>query len=80
MKKMYIALTAALLVFSGCIKETYPTTYVLADQIGQSESALESILRVQVPRPAGPGSGLPYALDIVEPGFAHVSRKSVPVY
>ena len=44
MKKMYIALTAALLVFSGCIKETYPTTYVLADQIGQSESALDGMV------------------------------------
>ena len=44
MKKIFLTLSAALLVFSGCIKDTYPTTYVLADQIGQSESALDGMV------------------------------------
>ena len=44
MKKIVLTLSAALLVFSACIKETYPTTYVLADQIGQSESALDGMV------------------------------------
>ena len=44
MKKIYLALVASLLVFSGCIKETYPSDYVLGDQIAQSESALNGMV------------------------------------
>ena len=44
MKKIVLTLSAALLVFSACIKETYPTTYVLSDQIAQSESALDGMV------------------------------------
>lgn len=44
MKKTYLALAATLLVFSGCIKETFPSDYVLGNQIAQSESALNGMV------------------------------------
>ena len=57
MKKMYIALTAALLVFSGCIKETFPSDYVLGNQIAQSESALNGMVNAIYTTMAGYKNG-----------------------
>lgn len=44
MKRTILALATALFVLAGCIQETFPTTYVLSDQIAQSESALNGMV------------------------------------
>lgn len=44
--KRYYTFTAVVLmfIFSGCIKETYPTTFVLDSQIAQSEAAVDGLM------------------------------------
>lgn len=84
--KKYISLMAVIAIvtfLSGCIKETFPTGYVLDSQIAQSESAVDGMMNAVYSTLAGsnplnddymPYGGLKLMLDhgtssLVSPGY-----------